>query len=86
MAIKLEMMRCFRAVAERGTLAEAAEALGRTPSAVSMTLSQFEREVGGALFEGAGKGRLTPLGRMVLDEVTEEIGRASCRERVYTKV
>ena len=81
MAIKLEMMRCFRAVAERGTLAEAAEALGRTPSAVSMTLSQFEREVGGALFEGAGKGRLTPLGRMVLDEVTEALDHFDRRLR-----
>lgn len=81
MAIKLEMMRCFRAVAERGTLAEAAEALGRTPSAVSMTLSQFEREVGATLFEGAGKGRLTPLGRMVLDEVTEALDHFDRRLR-----
>ena len=81
MAIKIEMMRCFRAVAEQGTLAAAAEALGRTPSAVSMTLSQFEREVGAALFEGAGKGRLTPLGRMLLAEVGDALDHFDRRLR-----
>ncbi|MGK7653774.1 helix-turn-helix domain-containing protein [Roseovarius sp. B08] len=31
MAIKIDMLRCFLTVAERGNLADAAEALGRTP-------------------------------------------------------
>ncbi|MEL6121714.1 MAG: LysR family transcriptional regulator, partial [Pseudomonadota bacterium] len=42
MAIKIEMLRCFRAVADSGSLADAAEILGRTPSAISMMLRQFE--------------------------------------------
>lgn len=65
MSIKIEMLRCFRAVVEHGTLAEAAATLGRTPSAVSMMLKQFEDHVGAPLFETARKSRLTPLGQMI---------------------
>ena len=68
MILKPEMMRCFRAVAHAGTLAGAATTLGRTPSAVSMTLSQFEAEIGAPLFAGERKNRLTPLGLRVLEE------------------
>lgn len=68
MAIKLETLRVFRAVTEAGTLAQAAERLGRTPSALSMTLSQLEAEIGAPLFETDRKNRLTPLGLMVLEE------------------
>lgn len=68
MAIKLEMLRTFRVVAEQGSLSAAAEVLARTPSAVSMMLSQLEDEVGAPLFETERKNRLTPLGRLVLEE------------------
>jgi len=44
--IKLEMLRVFLAVAEEGALALAAQKLGRTPSALSMALSQLEAQVG----------------------------------------
>ena len=40
--IKIEMLRCFSAVARSGNLADAAARLGRTQSAVSMTLKQLE--------------------------------------------
>lgn len=66
--IKIEMMRCLRAVAREGTLAAAAARLGRSPSAVSMMLAQLTESVGGPLFETDRKNRLTPLGRMVLEE------------------
>jgi len=62
------MLRCFRTVAEHGSLAEAAAILGRTPSAVSMMLKQFEEHIGAPLFETARKSRLTPLGELVLRE------------------
>ena len=65
MALKIEMFRCFEAVVDHGTLADAAEALGRTPSAVSMMLRQFEDHIGAPLFETARKSRLTPLGQAV---------------------
>ncbi|MCB2129940.1 MAG: LysR family transcriptional regulator [Rhodobacteraceae bacterium] len=68
MSLKLDMMRCFRIVARHGTLAGAAEALGRTASAVSMTLAQFEAHIGAPLFETDRKNRLTPLGLRVLEE------------------
>ena len=73
MAIKVEMLRCFVSVAEQGSLAEAAAALGRTPSAVSMMLKQFEDHVGAALFETARKSRLTPLGQLVFEEARREV-------------
>lgn len=68
MAIKLEMLRVFRTVAEKGALSQAASVLGRTPSAVSMTLGQLEDDIGAPLFEGDRKNRLTQLGEMVLAE------------------
>lgn len=73
MAIKTEMFRCFVAVANSGNLADAAEKLGRTPSAVSMMLKQFEDHLGAPLFESERKSRLTPLGAFALREATREI-------------
>lgn len=68
MAIKLEMLRVFRVVAEQGSLSRAAEALARTPSAVSMMLTQFEADVGAPLFETERKNRLSKLGELILEE------------------
>ena len=51
MALKLEMLRVFQTVAEQGSLSSAAAKLGRTPSAVSMMLSQLEEDIGDRLFE-----------------------------------
>lgn len=73
MAIKIEMLRCFDAVVRKGSLAEAATTLGRTPSAVSMMLKQFEDHVGAPLFETARKSRLTPLGEMIHQEAAREL-------------
>lgn len=67
MAIKIEMLRCFSTVAQSGNLAEAALRLGRTQSAVSMTLKRLEETLGQRLFESDRKNRLTPLGRQVFD-------------------
>ncbi|MDV6225302.1 LysR family transcriptional regulator [Nitratireductor aquimarinus] len=73
MAIKLEMLRCFTAVAQRGSLAEAADQLGRTPSAVSMMLKQFEENIGAPLFETERKSRLTGLGQHILDQAVQAL-------------
>ncbi len=73
MAIKLEMLRCFAAVASTGSLAAAAGLLGRTPSAVSMMLAGFEAQLGAPLFEGERKSRLTPFGRVTLAEAERAI-------------
>lgn len=63
--IKIEMLRCFGAVAQAGNLADAAIRLGRTQSALSMTLKQLEDHLGQRLFENERKNRLTPLGQEV---------------------
>lgn len=73
MAIKLEMLKCFAMVARHGSLSEAADALGRTPSAVSMMLRQFEDHVGHPLFETARKSRLTSLGELIFEEARREV-------------
>ena len=73
MAIKTEMLRCFATVAHSGNLAGAADKLGRTPSAVSMMLKQFEDHLGAALFESERKSKLTALGMFVLDEASREL-------------
>ncbi len=73
MAIKIEMLRCYRVVADTGSLAEAATLLGRTPSAVSMMLRQFEDHIGAPLFETGRKSHLTPLGQLIRQEATREL-------------
>ncbi len=67
MTIKIEMLRCFSHVAQTGNLAEAANRLGRSPSALSMTLKQLEDHLGVRLFESDRKNRLTSLGEQVFE-------------------
>ncbi|WP_209507261.1 MULTISPECIES: LysR family transcriptional regulator [unclassified Ruegeria] len=73
MAMKVEMLRCFCTVAQTGNLAEAASRLGRTQSAVSMMLKQFEDHLGKKLFEGERKNHLSPLGQQVLDLALKQV-------------
>lgn len=73
MSIKIEMLRCFQAVVDQGRLSDAATALGRTSSAVSMMLKQFEEHIGAPLFETTRKSRLTPLGEQIYREARREL-------------
>jgi len=73
MNLKLEQLRVFVAVAECGAIAEAAEQIGRTTSAVSMTLSQIENQIGGKLFDGERKSKLTPLGAYSLQQAKRAV-------------
>lgn len=66
--MKLEYLRIFVAVADAGGLTTAGDRVGRTPAALSLTLKQIESDLGGALFEGERKSRLTPLGAYVLGQ------------------
>ena len=67
------MLRTFALVAEAGNILRAAEKRGRTASAVSMKLKQLEEEIGGPLFEGDRKSKLTTLGKHVLSVAQAEI-------------
>ncbi|WP_057462241.1 LysR family transcriptional regulator [Pseudovibrio sp. POLY-S9] len=73
MQIKIEMLRCFVAVARTGNLSDAAEVLGRTPSALSMMLKQLEENLGQSLFETDRKNRLSALGSFVLEQAEREL-------------
>jgi DNA-binding transcriptional LysR family regulator len=73
MPIKIEMLRCFAVVARHGNLSEASQQLGRSPSAVSMMLKQFEDHLGEPLFETDRKSKLSPLGAFVLEQAEHEL-------------
>ncbi|KIC35591.1 LysR family transcriptional regulator [Leisingera sp. ANG-M7] len=75
MALKVEMLRAFCTVAQTGNLSEAANRLGRTQSAVSMTLKQMEDHLGKKLFEGERKNQLSPLGAQVFELAQQQVRR-----------
>lgn len=62
----LRRLRLLYELAERGTLAAVATALGYTPSAISQQLTVLEKEVGVRLLDKAGRGvRLTDAGHLL---------------------
>jgi DNA-binding transcriptional LysR family regulator len=66
----------LREFAHRGTIAEAAEALAFTPSAVSQQLAQLQREAGVALFGKVGRRlELTDAGRTLVARADELLAR-----------
>lgn len=71
MSIGLLQLRVFDAVVKTGSLKDAAAQLGRTVSAVSMTLKQLESEIGAKLFEADRKNRLTPVGRFMQGQIAD---------------
>ncbi|MEM1006619.1 MAG: LysR family transcriptional regulator [Pseudomonadota bacterium] len=73
MPISVSMLRCFVTVAQTGTLADAGNRLGRTQSAISMTLKQLEENLGANLFETERKNRLTPLGQQVFELAQQQL-------------
>jgi DNA-binding transcriptional LysR family regulator len=61
-------LRFLLEVAERGTIAAAADALAYTPSAVSQQLTALEQEAGVELLERRGRGvALTAAGQVLVD-------------------
>ncbi|HDZ72252.1 MAG TPA: LysR family transcriptional regulator [Aurantimonas coralicida] len=71
------MSRCFTPVARSGSLAAAAETLGRTPSAASMMLKQFGDNLRSPLFETERKSKLTVLDNFALGEAIREMDHSS---------
>jgi DNA-binding transcriptional LysR family regulator len=80
----LTQFRVLIAVAEAGGIRAAADRISRTPSAVSMALKQLEDEVGGALFEGERKVRLTRFGEFVVDHARSLIEHSDRVNRTIT--
>ncbi len=73
--IKQTHLRCFTVVAQLGSITAAAKQLHRSASAVSMTVSNLESQLGQALFEPEGKSRLTPFGRYVFEASQAQLRR-----------
>lgn len=70
----MRLLRHFIAVAESGTLTEAAEKLGLAQSAVSQSLGKLEKEIGARLFVRSHRGaELTSIGRSFLEDSLEAL-------------
>lgn len=69
--MKLNALRDFATVAEKGSLRAAARQLGMTQPAISRSIQELERELGIALFERRARGvMLTRLGEIFLRRVS----------------
>lgn len=72
MDLEPDLLRTFVAFAESGSLARAAAAVGRTPSAVTAQVKRLEEAVGSPLLAPAGRGRvLTDTGLELLSIARE---------------
>lgn len=71
--IKFEALRTFITVARAGNISIASEQLGRTPSAISMTLKALEESIGGPLFETERKNTLSRLGEYAFEIAQEQV-------------
>jgi DNA-binding transcriptional LysR family regulator len=78
--LDLRRLRLLSELARRGTIAEVARVVGYTPSAISQSLLQLEREAGVPLLERDGRRvRLTPAARGLVartDRVLAELDEA----------
>jgi DNA-binding transcriptional LysR family regulator len=78
--LDLRRLRLLSELARRGTIAEVARVVGYTPSAISQSLLQLEREVGVPLLERDGRRvRLSPAARGLVastDRVLAELDAA----------
>jgi len=73
----LEQLRIFVAVAERGHMTRAAEALNLTQSGASAAVAALEARHGVALFDRVGRGlQLSEAGRLFLPEAKAVLARA----------
>ena len=78
--LDLKRLRLLSELSRRGTIAEVATVVGYTPSAISQSLAQLEREAGVALLERDGRRvRLTPAAHGLVaatDRVLAELDAA----------
>ena len=79
--LDVRRMRVLREVANRGSIAAAAQALSFTPSAVSQQIAVLEREAGVALVErGPRSIRLTDAGHALVAHTDEVVARLQTAE------
>jgi DNA-binding transcriptional LysR family regulator len=82
----LRQVEVFVATAKKGSVTQAAGAIGMTQSAASMALAEFERQLGTRLFDRIGKRlALNDDGRALYPRAVELIDRAQELEQVFRK-
>jgi DNA-binding transcriptional LysR family regulator len=79
--LDVRRLRLLSELSRRSTIAEVAKAVGYTPSAVSQSLAQLEREVGVPLLERDGRRvRLTPAARGLVSRVDRVLAELDAAE------
>jgi DNA-binding transcriptional LysR family regulator len=87
MKLTLESLQLVDAIARRGSFAQAAEELGRVPSAVTYAARRLEADLDVLLFDRAGyRARLTPAGEELLREGRHLLAAAGDLERRVRRV
>jgi DNA-binding transcriptional LysR family regulator len=85
--LSLEALRLVDAVARRGSLAGAAEELGRTPSSVTYAARRLEEDFDALLFDRRGyRAKLTPAGDELLREGRQLLAAAEDLRRRVQRV
>jgi len=79
--LDVKRLRLLAELSRRGTIAAVARTVGYTPSAVSQSLAQLEREVGVALLERDGRGvRLTPAATQLVERADRVLAELDAAE------
>lgn len=87
MAMTLEQLRVFIAVAERQHMTQAAQALHLAQSAVSAAIAQLEGRHGAKLFHRVGRGiELTQAGQLFLIEAKAVLARAQAADLMLSEL
>ncbi|WP_234400186.1 LysR family transcriptional regulator [Shewanella marina] len=71
MDIKLQQLRYFSLVAEKGGFRAASDTANRSQAALSTAVKELEKILGQALFESGHKAKLTPYGEVCLPMVNQ---------------
>src|SRR5690349_12650939 len=80
----LRQLEVFVATAQKGSVTQAAAAIGMTQSAASMALGDFERQLGTRLFDRVGKRLvLNEDGRVLYPKAVEMVERAQEMEQLF---
>ena len=87
MAVKLELYRVFRAVAEKGSISAAAQELYISQPAVSQSIRQLEEQLQIRLFSRGSRGVvLTHEGQLLLEYVRRGLGLLESGEEKLSQV
>jgi DNA-binding transcriptional LysR family regulator len=79
--LDVRRLHMLRELAERGTIAATAQALGYTPPAISQHLAALERQVGVALLERQGRRvALTPAARLLVGRTERVLAELEAAE------